>query len=151
MRPYHSEIADPHYFVFLQLTQVLKGFIRFPLKVRGGKLLKNKQNIEIYKRLMSFWFCKLAIFVVFLCVSQTALGLTASKVFFEFWPAKSIYRVVVHYTIPELKEAREARVEFRSKRKAEKYYFALVRGADFYLNDPGTIRFIQPKLEPNPW
>ena len=82
---------------------------------------------------------------------ESASAFTANKVFFEFWPNKGFYRVRVHYTIPELKEAREARVEFRSKKEAEKYYFALLRGADFYLEDPKTIRFTQQQAAPQPW
>ena len=53
---------------------------------------------------------------------ESSSAFTANKVFFEFWPNKGFYRVRVHYTIPELKEAREARVEFTSKKEAEKYY-----------------------------
>ena len=93
-----------------------------------------------------------AIFVLALFfVSSKGLALTANKVFFEFWPQKSMYRVKVHYTIPHLKEAREARVEFRSKAKAERYYYSLLKGADFYLSDPKTIRFIKPTLKQDPW
>ena len=96
-------------------------------------------------------FICVALLLTSLVADKKAYALTANKVFFEFWPMKHMYRVRIHYTIPELKEAREARVEFRSKKKAEKYYFALLRGADFYLEDPKTIRFVNPALKQEPW
>lgn len=86
-----------------------------------------------------------------LLFSLESYALRANKVFFEFWPQKGMYRVRFFYTIPELKEAREGRAEFRSKKKAEQYYFALLRGADFYMNDPKNIRFINPSLKQDPW
>lgn len=90
---------------------------------------------------------------VILCLSVFSslkcLALTANKVEFEFHPG--FYRVVFEYTIPELKELREGMIELKSKKKAEKIYWKLLRGADFYLGEPGQIIFINPKKEPDPW
>ena len=74
---------------------------------------------------------------------------TANKVWFEFHP--TFYRVVVHYTVLELKELREAYIEFYSKKKAEKVYFDLLRGAEFYLDDHGNLKFKQQNKKPEPW
>ncbi len=75
---------------------------------------------------------------------------TANKVWFEFRPG-GIYRVHVGYTVPELKEFRESYVEFRKKSEAEKYYWDLVKGADFYPSDPKSRKFVNQPLEPDPW
>lgn len=88
---------------------------------------------------MALWAC-----------SSAAHAYTANKVWFEFKPAGG-YRVYVNYTVPELKEYREAYVDFTSKRDAERYYWDLVRGADFYANDPAQRRFVQQPMEPRPW
>lgn len=94
----------------------------------------------------------IAVFTAALLIPATpADGLTANKVFFEFWPAKGIYRVRFFYTLPELKEAREGKVDFRSKQKASAYYYALLRGADFYMQDPENIEFKNQPFEPSPW
>lgn len=79
-----------------------------------------------------------------------AWAYTASKVWFEFRPS-GIYRVFVNYTVPELKEVREAYVEFRQKKAAESFYWDLIRGAHFYPSDPGIRRFEAPPLDPTPW
>ena len=77
-------------------------------------------------------------------------GYTANKVWFEFRP-EGIYRVYVNYTVPELKEFRESYVEFVSKKNAQRFYFDLVRGADFYPPDPKERRFLNQPMEPDPW
>ena len=78
------------------------------------------------------------------------MAYSANKVWFEFRD-RGVFRVYVNYTVPELKEFREAHVDFRSRAKAEKFYWDLVRGADFHLPDPNTRRFTKPPLEPDPW
>lgn len=85
--------------------------------------------------------------MLFVCPNLGAL--TANQVDFEFH--KGIYRVIVHYTVPALKEFRQATVEFRSKKKAEAFYFAVLRGADFYFGDPKGIEFINERKKPDPW
>jgi len=89
-----------------------------------------------------------------LCVLFLDLNLasayTANKVWFEFRP-EGTFRVRVVYTVPELKEFREAFVEFTSKKKAEAYYWALLRGADFYHPNPEGIEFVTQPIEPQPW
>ena len=81
---------------------------------------------------------------------QPAKALTANQVAFEFRP-NGLYRVYVYYTVPALKEFREAYIEFTNRKKAEKFYFDVLRGADFYLNDPNQVTFVNKPLEPQPW
>ncbi len=75
---------------------------------------------------------------------------TANKVWFEFRP-NGLFRIHVNYTIPDLKEFRDAYIEFKSRKKAEKFYWDVVRGADFYLNDPSKTSFKTPVSAPEPW
>lgn len=79
-----------------------------------------------------------------------ALGYSANKVWFEFRPT-GIFRVYVNYTVPELKEFREAYVEFQNKKEAEQFYWDLVRGADFYPPDPKGRRFESRPPIAEPW
>ncbi len=80
----------------------------------------------------------------------TAGAYTANKVWIER-TNRGIYRVHVSYTVPALKEFREAYVEFSSKKEAEGYYFDLLRGADFYLPTPAQRKFSTQPLQPEPW
>jgi len=82
--------------------------------------------------------------------AQTGHAYTANKVWMEFRP-NGRYRVYVNYTIPALKEYREAYVEFSKKKAAEKFYFNLVRGADFYFPDASSHRFENSSKKPEPW
>lgn len=82
--------------------------------------------------------------------SASAHAYTANKVAFEFLQ-NGQYRVTVNYTVPELKEFRESYVLFNRKKEAESFYWKLVRGADFYPDDPKLVRFIPPKTKPTPW
>ena len=82
--------------------------------------------------------------------ARSAEAYTANKVSFMFKPQGG-YRVYVNYTVPELKEYREAQVEFSNKKAAETYYWNLIRGADFYLPDSQTIRFTNKPMEPESW
>ena len=60
--------------------------------------------------------------VLSLCgASGEAEAYSANKVWFEFRPS-GIYRVVVNYTVPEMKEFREAYVEFTSRKAAESFF-----------------------------
>ena len=79
-----------------------------------------------------------------------AQAYTANKVWFEFRP-NGRYRVVVNYTVPALKEFRESYVDFTEKRAAEKFYWSLIRGADFYPANAGKTRFNNNPAEPDPW
>lgn len=90
--------------------------------------------------------------LLFVCTggAEPALGLTASKVAFEARP-DGIFRVYVTYTVPALKEVREAFVEFTRRQDAESYYYDLLRGADFYLNDPKKREFKAGPRQPTPW
>jgi hypothetical protein len=93
-----------------------------------------------------------ALGVVFTLVltAGEAAAYTANKIWFETRP-EGIYRVHVNYTVPELKEFREAYVEFTRKKDAERYYWDLVKGADFYPPDPKARRFVSEPLQPDPW
>jgi hypothetical protein len=82
--------------------------------------------------------------------SQRGLAYSANRVSFEFRP-NGIYRVYINYTVPELKEYRDAYVEFRKKKEAEKFYFDLLRGAEFYPPIPEQLRFQPPPNGPRPW
>jgi hypothetical protein len=75
---------------------------------------------------------------------------TANKVWFEFL-ANGRYRVNVSYTVPEIKELREAHVEFLKKSEAEALYWDLVKGADFFPPSATERRFSQQPLSPEPW
>ena len=81
---------------------------------------------------------------------STIMAYTANQVSFEFRP-RGIYRVYLYYTAPALKEYREATVEFVSRRKAEKFYYDVLRGADFYINDKGQTEFTNEPLAPKTW
>jgi hypothetical protein len=83
-------------------------------------------------------------------LAAPASAYTASKVTFEARP-EGIYRVHVTYTVPSLKEVREAFVEFTRRSEAESYYFDLLRGADFYLSDPKRREFKVGPRQPTPW
>ena len=88
---------------------------------------------------------------ILLCLSATqSMGFTANQVGFEFRP-NGLYRVYLYYTVPALKEFRQAEVEFTNRKKAEEFYFAVLRGAEFYLDKPGNIKFINKPLAPVPW
>ncbi len=85
-----------------------------------------------------------------LSLSSYAQAYTANKVLFEFMHSGG-YRVTVGYTVPALKEYREAYVLFHKKKDAEAYYWKLIKGADFFPNDPQNIRYVPNKREPDPW
>jgi len=85
-----------------------------------------------------------------LAPATSSWAYTANKVWFEFRP-NGLFRVHVNYTVPELKEYREAYIDFRRKQAAESFYWDLVRGADFYPSNPKARRFVAPVMKPSPW
>ncbi len=97
---------------------------------------------------MKIWY--LSILFIF-APSATGLCFTANKVWFEFREDGRGYRVHVNYTVPELREFREVYVDFNQKKEAERFYWDLVRGADFYLPNPKRRRFVNRPPEPDPW
>lgn len=100
---------------------------------------------------MTWKFAKvLGALPAFFAGATVASAYSANKVWFEFRPS-GIYRVYVNYTVPELKQYRESYVEFRKKKDAERFYWDLVRGADFYPPDPTARRFATPPMKPDPW
>lgn len=90
------------------------------------------------------------VFLVFAAWASEAYAFTANKVWFEFRP-RGRYRVTVNYTVPALKEFRESYAEFTNKKEAEKFYWALVRGADFFPADAGNIKFVTQPAVAEPW
>lgn len=101
------------------------------------------------------FFCSVALVMVInlgtqYILSTEAWSYSANRVWFEFRPG-GIYRVYVNYTVPELKEFRESYVEFRTKKAAERFYYDLLRGADFYPPAPEALRFTPPPQRPDPW
>lgn len=93
---------------------------------------------------------KILILLIFLGFSGTGKAFVASKVYFTFLP-NGTYRVSAVYTVPELREARESHALFRSKKKAEAYYWKLVRGADFYPGDAESAKFNNRIPQPEAW
>ena len=61
------------------------------------------------------------------------------------------FRVYVNYTVPELKEMREVWVEYAKKEDADKYYFDLLRGADFYIPKGEARSFSSQDGKLDPW
>lgn len=106
--------------------------------------MKYRSNIACVGRSIALG---LAVFLV--CVPMVS-ALTANQVAFEFRP-NGLYRVYLYYTIPAIKEFREAYVEFTNRKKAEKFYFDVLRGGDFYLNNPEKVQFVNKPLEATPW
>jgi len=75
---------------------------------------------------------------------------TANQVSFEFLSSGN-YRVNLYYTVPALREFREAQIEFTDRRLAEKFYFDVAKGGDFYVNASGEVEFKNGQLSPSPW
>lgn len=92
------------------------------------------------------------LFVIFMSglISGRAAALTANQVSFQFLN-NGRYRVNLYYTVPALKEFREAYVDFDDRKRAETFYFDVLRGADFYLEDEPQTKFVNEPLTPNPW
>ena len=95
------------------------------------------------------------LFLVFLLAdltltTQRGFSYTANQVSFEFLGNGS-YRVNLYYTVPALREFREASIRFQNRRQAEKFYFDVVQGGDFYINSEGEVDFINSNLKPSPW
>ena len=95
------------------------------------------------------WF-KISLMWLMLWAATPLSAYTANQVAFEFRP-NGIYRVHLYYTVPAIKQFRESVVEFTSRKKAEKFYFEVLRGADFYIDDKGATQFVNEPLAPNPW
>lgn len=91
---------------------------------------------------------KLFFFIFFASVSQIAFGFTASKVWYEFHPF--FFRIYIRYTVPALKEAREAYIDIKNKKEAERFFWSAVRGGDFFIYK-NKIIFDEKKPGPTPW
>lgn len=100
---------------------------------------------------MAIFLQRLAIacFLIGWVISSESLALTANRVWVEIHPLA--IRVYVSYTVPELRELREAFSEFKDPKDASRFYWGLVRGAEFYLNSHERIRFENPSGQADPW
>lgn len=83
-------------------------------------------------------------------LANVAQAYTANKVWFEF-RKNGRYRVYINYTVPAIKEFREMYVDFTNKKKAEAFYWDVVRGADFYPPNPEQREFTDKPPEAQPW
>ncbi len=99
---------------------------------------------------MGYRFCFMLFWLFSWQFSELAQAYTANKVSFDFLE-NGLYRVNVYYTVPEVKEFRQSYVLFKKKREAEIFYWKLLRGADFYPENPELTRFVQPRMKPEPW
>lgn len=90
--------------------------------------------------------------IIYLYISYIPLAMayTANKVWMEI-RHNNKYRVYINYTIPALKEMREAYVDFDNKKEAEKFYFDLIKGADFFPSDYKNTKYINQTSAPDPW
>lgn len=93
---------------------------------------------------------RIALFLIILLQPKCLLAYTANKVWFDFMQNGS-YRVSVSYTIPALREFREAYAVFKKKKDAENFYWHLVRGGEFSVNGPSQLHFEPTKTNPDPW
>jgi len=93
---------------------------------------------------------RLAFIVILLIASADCWAYTANKVWMVL-TNYGRYRVYVNYTVPEMKEFREVYVEFAHKKKAEKFYFDMLKGADFYYPNAEKAKFNNRELQPQPW
>lgn len=105
---------------------------------------------SVPKRRQEVILGKILLFIFAAALGDSAFGHSASKVSFEFRP-NGKFRVYVTYTIPALKEAREVYVDFLNQKKAEQFYWKVVRGGDFHLPDPHTVHFHPVPRGPDPW
>ena len=99
--------------------------------------------------MMKVYSSLLIVFLSFLGGGQ-ARALTANQVTFQFL-SNGKYRVNLYYTLPALKEFREAYVEFDDRKRAEAFYFDVLRGADFFLEDEPQTKFVNEPMAPSPW
>mgnify|MGYP001344164512 CR=1 FL=1 len=96
------------------------------------------------------FFVRLVVCLVFLFSPLSHLwGLTANEVRWEFHP--KFIRIYITYTVIELKELREAQIEFKDPKKAREVFWKLVEGADFQLDKVDKIRFTESHQKPESW
>jgi hypothetical protein len=74
---------------------------------------------------------------------------SANKVFFETLQ-NGHSKVTINYTVPGLREFRQASVTTPDRKRAEKIYWDLVQGADFFIKN-GQLVFSEPNLKAVPW
>lgn len=79
-----------------------------------------------------------------------AFAYSANKVWMEKLDG-GMYRVSVQYTVPEIKEFREAHAIFEHRKDAQTLYWQLLRGADFSVGGPAQIHYKPPKKAPEEW
>lgn len=107
------------------------------------------RHCKLASKLKQTGFIGVLLFVVGgACLFTPSQGLshTANKVWYEFHP--HFYRIFVRYTIPALKEFREASIDVRDRKKAEQIFWGLVRGADFYIHSDQIVFINHNKRTP---
>jgi hypothetical protein len=117
-----------------------------------GDQVEGRAAVEIifYIRVLLTKPLVLALFLIVGFASTTALGFSANKVWMEFRD-NGRYRIYVQYTNVPLKRLGYTEIEYSTKGEAEKTYFALAKGADFFFGSDQRIKFTPPKLKPTPW
>ncbi len=88
--------------------------------------------------------------LLLLLMAEPSFAYTANKV----WLSRinsGVLRVTVEYTVPALKERRQSYVDFTNETEAQKFYSDMVRGADFYYDNPSKRSFENPPPQPQPW
>jgi hypothetical protein len=96
------------------------------------------------------YLVRIVVLLTLLAHSSAAQAFSANKVHFERLQ-NGRCRISIAYTVPALKEFREARIEYSSFKEAEDIYWKLVSGADFYFSSAGTLRFETPPSQPKRW
>ena len=110
-------------------------------------MVQSQQNKKLLPMLVGRLACLL---VCAVGIYTEAYPYSANKVWFEFREGHG-YRVYVNYTVPALKEFRESYVDFKQKKEAEKFYWSLIRGADFYPPSSAETKFQSEPAKPEPW
>jgi hypothetical protein len=137
----------------LKLPKDLPGDLRQRLKIfmdSSDRLTVKQGRLCLIKKYSLFYFPLVVVILGALVLPARTYAYTANQVSFEFL-STGAYRVNLYYTVPALREFREASIEFGERKQAEKFYFDVIRGADFYINAQGDVEFNNGQLTPNPW
>jgi hypothetical protein len=137
----------------LKLPSAFPGFLECSLKIFtdcSDRLSVKQGGLCLIKKYSLFYLPLVGVILGTLLLPTRTYAYTANQASFEFL-ATGAYRVNLYYTVPSLREFREASIEFGERKQAEKFYFDVIRGADFYVNAQGDVEFNNGQLTPNPW
>ena len=111
----------------------------FKNKIKNQKSTKNR-----------VW---LLLFFVFNLLFQTRIALSFSADSVNIRYQKPFYIINIYYTIPNLKEKRQAQIRFHEskRKKIKETYIKIISGADFYFNKKTKVIFREVKKKPTPW